>query len=168
MLVSQNFVLRDKTGFRTAGHKYGHVRKPIIVKTYICVFVSLSVKAIHLELVSDLTSEAFIACLRRFVSRCGYPSLLWSDHGTNFVGANRELKELNDILKEQKAQKSISEFCSAKNIEWKFIPEHSPHFGGIWEAAVKSFKNHLKRIVGEVKLTFEVRVPTIFVVVSSL
>ena len=72
-----------------------------------------------------------------------------------FVGANRELKELTDILKEQKAQKSISEFCSAKNIEWKFIPEHSPHFGGIWEAAVKSFKNHLKHIVGEVKLTFE-------------
>ena len=69
----------DKTGIDYAGPiyiKYGHVRKPIIVKTYVCVFVSLSVKAIHLELVSDLTSEAFIACLRRFVSRRGCPSLL--------------------------------------------------------------------------------------------
>ncbi len=53
-------------------------------------------------------------------------------------------------MKEQTTQKTISEFCAAKH-----IPERSPHFGGIWEAAVKSFKNHLKRIVGNVKLTYE-------------
>ena len=45
--------------------KYGYVRKPTIVKAYACIFVSLSTKAVHLELVSDLTSDAFIACLRR-------------------------------------------------------------------------------------------------------
>ena len=71
--------------------KYGHVRKPVIVKAYVCVFVSLAVKAVHLEQVSDLTSDAFITCLRRFVSRHGYPLLLWSDHGTNFVGAKNEI-----------------------------------------------------------------------------
>ena len=58
-------------------------------------------------------------------------------------------------MREQKIQKSISEFCTAWNIEWRFIPEHSPHFGGLWEAAVKSFKTHLKRVVGSVKLTYE-------------
>ena len=72
--------------------KYGKVRKPTIVKAYICVFVSLSVKAVHLEAVTDLTSEAFIAALRRFIARQGYPTLIWSDNGTNFVGANREIK----------------------------------------------------------------------------
>ena len=73
--------------------KYGMVRKPTIVKAYICcVFVSLSVKAVHLEAVTDLTSEAFIAALRRFIARQGYPTLIWSDNGTNFVGANREIK----------------------------------------------------------------------------
>ena len=75
--------------------KYGTVRKPTVTKTYICVFLSLSVKAIRLELVSDLTTGAFIASLRRFVARRGKPSLIWSDHGSNFVGAARELKELS-------------------------------------------------------------------------
>jgi len=56
--------------------KYGHVRKLTIVKSYICVFVSLTVKAIHLELVSDLTTDAFIACLRCFISHRGIPSLI--------------------------------------------------------------------------------------------
>uniref|UniRef100_A0A1X7UCG2 Integrase catalytic domain-containing protein n=1 Tax=Amphimedon queenslandica TaxID=400682 RepID=A0A1X7UCG2_AMPQE len=61
--------------------KYGHVRRPVIIKSYISVFVSLNVKAVHLELVSDMTSEAFIACLRRFVARHGHPNqVLIGDH----------------------------------------------------------------------------------------
>ena len=148
----------EKVGIDYAGPfyiKYGSVRKPTIVKGYVCIFVSLSVKAVHLELVSDLTSEAFIACLRRFVARRGKPSLIWSDHGTNFVGANRELKEFVEFLEHQKTQGIISEFCSTHNIEWRFIPERAPHFGGLWEAAVRSMKAHLKRVVAEAKLTFE-------------
>ena len=64
----------DKVGMDYAGPfyiKYGHVRKPTVVKTYASVFFSLSVKAVHLELVSELTTEAFLACLRRFISRRG-------------------------------------------------------------------------------------------------
>ena len=53
--------------------KYGYVRKPTIVKAYVSVFVSLSIKAVHLELVSDLTSDTFIVCLRRFIARRGSP-----------------------------------------------------------------------------------------------
>ena len=135
--------------------KYGFVRKPTIVKAYICVFVSFSVKAVHLELVSDLTTEAFLATLRRFIARRGKPSTIWSDHGTNFVGAARELKELTEFLKGQEVQNLISKFCSAQNIQWRFIPERAPHFGGLWEAAVKGVKIHLKHVVSNVKLTFE-------------
>ncbi len=59
-------------------YKYGRVRKPVLVKAYIiCVFVSLTVKAVHLELVTDLTSQAFLASLKRFISRHGLPSLIW-------------------------------------------------------------------------------------------
>ena len=130
--------------------KLGHVCKPTILKAYVYVFVSLTVKVVHLELVSDLTTEAFIASLRMFVARRGKPSLLWSDHGSNFVGAVPKLK---DFLHQQGTQGAISDFCSTHNIVWKFIPEHAPHFGGLWEAAVKSTKHHLKRIVGSEKLT---------------
>ena len=135
--------------------KYGHVRKPTVVKSYICVFVSLSVKAVHLELVSDLTAEAFISTFRRFIARRGKPSLMWSDHGSNFVGAQKDFKHLIDFLEDQKTQGAISQFCSSQRITWKFIPERSPHFGGLWESCVKSVKHHLKRILSTVKLTFE-------------
>ena len=135
--------------------KYGHVRKPTVIKAYVCVFVSLSVKATHLELVSELISDAFIAALRRFIARRGKPSLIQSDHGSNFVGAKKELQELATFLEDQKTQGQISRFCTSQKIRWKFIPERSPYFGGIWEAAVKSLKFHLKRVTANVKLTFE-------------
>ncbi len=80
--------------------------------------------------------------MEAFIARRGHPSLLWSDNGTNFVGAKRELKELYEFLAKQKSDRIISEFCSARGIEWRFIPERAPHFGGLWEAAVKSTKAH--------------------------
>ena len=81
---------------------------------------------------SDLTREAFLAALRRFISRRGKPSLLWSDHGSNFVATVAALKELSSFLQQQVTQGIISDFCSTRNIVWKFIPEHAPHFGGLW------------------------------------
>jgi len=60
-----------------------------------------------------------------------------------------------EFLCDQKTQSTISKFCSVEGIQWKFIPEHAPHFGGIWEAAVKSVKTHLRRVISNYKLTFE-------------
>ena len=85
-------IVFENTGVDYAGPvytKYGYVRKPTVVKSYVCVFVSLSVKAVHLELVSDLTSDSFVAALRRFIARRGNPKVIWSDHGTNFIGAKK-------------------------------------------------------------------------------
>ena len=151
-------VVFEHVGLDFAGPLYlkrGSVRKPTILKSYVCVFVSMSVKAVHLELVSDLSTESFIACLRRFVARRGKPSSMWSDHGTNFVGANRVLKELYAFIRSTKTEEAISDFCSTQGITWHFIPERAPHFGGLWEAAVKSFKTHLTRVIGNSKLNFE-------------
>jgi hypothetical protein len=151
-------VVFEHVGVDYAGPLYlkrGSTRKPVILKAYVSVFVSMSVKAVHLELVSDLSTEAFIACLRRFIARRGKPTSMWSDHGTNFVGANRVLKELQVFLLSEKAEEAVGNFCSTQGIKWHFIPEKAPHFGGLWEAAVKSFKAHLRRVLGNHKLEFE-------------
>lgn len=104
---------------------YGHVHSEGLY----CVFVSLTVKAVHLEVVLDLTTDAFLAALRRFIARRGKPTLIWNDNGSNFVGADREIKNLFKFLRQQKTKFVVSEFCSTQGIEWKFIPQHSPH---IW------------------------------------
>jgi hypothetical protein len=76
-----------------------------------------------------------------------------SDNGMNFVGANSELRALYDFLKMQHS--SIANFCSSQRIEWSFIPEKSPHFGGLWEASVKSAKSHLKRVTNKINFAYE-------------
>ncbi|GFX26563.1 integrase catalytic domain-containing protein [Trichonephila clavipes] len=121
-------------------------------KCYICVFVCLATKAVHLEVVSDLTSKVFIACLKRFVARRGKPSEIFCDQGTNFYGASRELrKEFHQLMKED----AVHQFLVTDNITFHFNPPSAPHFGGIWEATVKSSKFHLNRVVGVTSLTFE-------------
>ena len=118
----------------------------------------MSVFLCHCQLrlsVSDLTTEAFIATLRRFVSRRGKPLVIWSDHGSNFIGAAKELKDLFEFLNQKCSRQIVSQFCSNQNIQWDFIPKRAPHFGGLWEAAVKNFKTHLKRVTTNVKLTYE-------------
>lgn len=68
---------------------------------------------------------------------------------------NNELRELHDLLQSDDHKSKVYTLLSDKQIEWRFIPPHSPHFGGLLEAAVKSFKRHLKRVVGNELLTFE-------------
>ncbi|XP_024882812.1 uncharacterized protein LOC112461708, partial [Temnothorax curvispinosus] len=124
-------------------------------KAYIAVFVCFATKALHLELVSDLTTDAFISSLKRLISRRGKPERMYSDNATTFVGAQRQIKEFYDFLKTEQAQNSIEHFLRDQQTEWHFIPPNAPHFGGLWEAAVKSAKFHLTRIVGTANLTFE-------------
>lgn len=117
-------------------------RKPILTKAWVCIFVCLGIKAVHLELVTDLTTNSFLECFRRFVARRGRPAKVFSDNGTAFVGAS---KEIIKFLKKEK--EIISESLSNDSIEWKFIPPRAPSFGGLWEAGVKSVKHHLKRVI---------------------
>lgn len=112
-------------------------------KAYLCLFVCFATRAIHLEIASDLSSDTFIAALKRFVSRRGRCSDIHSDCGTNFVGANREL---NSLLKTA---------AEGQGIRWHFNPPSSPHFGGLWESGVKSVKTHMARVIGGQILTYE-------------
>ena len=128
--------------------KEGRGKGKRTTKSYICLFICLSTKAVHLELVGDLTSDSFLSALKRLISRRGNISFVLSDNATNFVGARKELQQLfkSEIFKNKLAN---------ENIMWKFIPPRAPNFGGIWEAGIKSVKNHIKRVIGENHLTYE-------------
>ena len=119
-------------------------------KAYIAVFVCFGTKAIHLELVSDLSTATFLSALKRFIARRGNIAHIYSDNATNFVGANRELQQLKQII-----TPSNIDLVRDTNITWHFSPPRAPHFGGLWESAVKAVKTHLKRIIGETILNFE-------------
>ena len=120
-------------------------------KVYLCLFVCFATKAIHLEIVTSLSTPDFIACLRRFIARRGLPSDFFSDNGTNFVGASNELRKLLELVKTE----SVKNFVAENKCKWNFIPPSSPHFGGLWEAGVKSAKSHLRKIVGSTPLSLE-------------
>ncbi|XP_063839096.1 uncharacterized protein LOC135088143 [Ostrinia nubilalis] len=123
-------------------------------KGYVAVFVCMSTKAVHLELVSDLTASAFLAALRRMTARRGVPGHIYSDQGTNFIGANNILQQELAQLQSSFNQEFMTEVANM-GIEWHFNAPSWPSAGGLWEAAVKSLKYHMKRVIGEQKLTFE-------------
>ncbi|XP_035220692.1 uncharacterized protein LOC118193680 [Stegodyphus dumicola] len=105
----------------------------------------------HLEVVSELTTEAFLACLRRFLPERSKPAVIWSDNATNFKGARNILNAYNDICKSN----PIQGFSAEEGIQWKFIPPASPHFGGLWEANIKSVKRILLRVAKSAIMNFE-------------
>ncbi|XP_066590626.1 uncharacterized protein [Prorops nasuta] len=152
--VSRSFTF-EHTGVDYAGPfsvKLHHGRNAKAIKCYVAVFVCLSTRAVHLELVSRLDTEAFLAALTRFISRRGKPAVMYSDNGLNFQGADAELKRAYRCsLEAARAQNTDS----ISKIEWKFIPVATPHWGGLWESAVKSMKHHLKRSLGIFVPNFE-------------
>lgn len=133
--------------------KEWRTRNPIIHKGYVCIFICLSTKAIDLQLVSDLSTKEFINALKRFISRRGKCLQMFSDNGTNFQGANNELKAAYNLFKNN--MNNLSDFANTEGFEWHFIPPSSPHWGGIWESGVKMVKHHLKRVLGNNILTYE-------------
>jgi len=102
-----------------------------------------------------LTTEAFLAVLRSFIARRGKPRTIYSDNGTNFQGASNELNEIYNMLHTSSQMTRIQDFLISDGYDWKFIPPHAPHTGGLWEAAVTSMKYHRRRKLGSNIATFE-------------
>jgi len=117
------------------------------LKRYGCLFTCLNTRAVHIELLTSMDTDAFINGLRRFMSRRGKPELIRSDNGTNFVGAQRELKELS--------QQRIGDYLRKNETEWVFSTPTASHHGGVWERMIKSVKIVLYFITKEQVLTDE-------------
>ncbi|XP_055615022.1 uncharacterized protein LOC129761329 [Toxorhynchites rutilus septentrionalis] len=102
----------------------------------------LTVRAIHLEIAHSLTTDSCILAIRNFIARRGAPLEIISDRGTNFIGANRELKE---ALQQVNHNKLMEHFITT-DTKWSFNPPGSPHFGDAWERLVQSVKKALAHI----------------------
>lgn len=123
-------------------------------KGYIVIFICLSTKAVHLEVVSDMTSEAFIAALKRMIGRRGNVGVIYSDNGTNFVGAKSILEIDGEDAKKQ-FRDDIKNYLAIHNTKFVFNPPAAPWMGGIWERNIRSLKTHLRKVVLDRKLTYE-------------
>ncbi|XP_029161120.1 uncharacterized protein LOC114932873 [Nylanderia fulva] len=112
----------------------------------------MTTKALHLDAVSDYTTASFLAAYHRFTARRGIPHAMYSDHGTTFQGADQELTASFHAATRDPA---FQNYIAQENTAWHFIPPAAPQFGGLWEAAVRSVKHHIKRAIGTHTLTFE-------------
>ncbi|XP_058827294.1 uncharacterized protein LOC131687237 [Topomyia yanbarensis] len=147
----------SRTGIDYCGPVYikSTNRKTAPAKAYIALFVCFSTKAVHIELVGDLSTSAFMSALRRFVARRGRPEHLFSDNATNFIGAKNELHALYKMLTNHTEIDRIATSLATEGITWHMIPPRAPNFGGLWEAAVKVAKRHLVRQLGNTVLFYE-------------
>lgn len=142
----------NATGVDYAGPitlKSTRTRQVNTIHAYICLFVCMSTRALHLEVVTSLSTETFFMAFTRFTARRGPVKSMYSDCGTNFVGASRLFTSTADY------QHQLSSHLSTLGIKWHFNPPSSPHFGGLWEAGVKSVKTLLYKTLGTHRLTYE-------------
>lgn len=124
--------------------RIGTKRTRTTMKTWVAIFVCMSTKAVHIELAENLSADAFLNAYSRFTGRRGQCHHLYSDNGTSFTGADRKLQS---DLAEWHSAYTLQQLAN-KDTNWHFISPGAPHQGGLWEAAVKSAKRHLLRVVG--------------------
>jgi len=129
------------TGVDLAGPLFLRDKKKVWIVLYTCAVY----RCVVLDLVESLSSEAFINSLERFINTHGRPNTIYSDNGTNFVGAENMFKKLN--------WKNIENKSLVKQIQWIFNPTTAAWWGGWWERLVRSVKGLLRRMLGRATLT---------------
>ena len=113
------------------------------MKHYRCLFLCLTLRATHIEVVESLETHSFISALHRFIR--GKPRVIISDNGTNLCGGERELREAVDSWNQQK----INSFLHQRNIDWKFNPPGASDMGGVWERIIRSVRKVLRVLLRE-------------------
>lgn len=133
------------------------------LKRYGVLFTCMTSRAVHIEVASSLDTDSCIDALRRFICRRGQVKLIRSDNGTNFVGAQRELKEALCILNQHRIQEALLQ----KGIKWSFNPPGASHHGGVWERLIKSVRQVLYSVLKQQTLDEE-RLQTLLCEVEAI
>ncbi|GBN75964.1 hypothetical protein AVEN_139256-1 [Araneus ventricosus] len=138
------------TGIDFAGPLYVRNSKSLDT-AYIALFTCSTTRALHIELVSDLTTDKFLMALQRFVGRRGLPHTIYTDNATTFHAANRELISLWNSL----ASTKVQQFYAINGIKWKFIVPRAAWWGGWWERFIGLTKQCLRKSLGRALLDEE-------------
>ena len=117
-------------------------------KTWICLFTCCVVRAVHLEIVTDMSTKTFIQCLKLFAARRGMPRKFISDNGRTFKAAAKFLKT---VFRDEE----LVDHLAGIGIEWVFNIERAPWWGGVFERMVRSTKRCLKKMIGQSKLSLD-------------
>ncbi|XP_055591272.1 uncharacterized protein LOC129743311 [Uranotaenia lowii] len=120
-------------------------------KRWVALFTCMTTRAVHLEVAYNLTTESCKMAVRRFVRRRRSPIEIFSDNGTNFVGASREL-----ALQIRRINEGCADTFTSARTRWVFNPPSAPHMGGVWERMVRSVKVALNTLTDGGRLTDEI------------
>lgn len=133
------------------------------VKRYGVIFTCMASRAVHLEVAHSLTTDSCINAIRRFVCRRGPVRQMRSDNGTNFIGAERELREALATIDHDR----IHHVLLAKEIDWIFNPPAASHHGGVWERLIRMVRKVLFSVLQQQTLDDE-NLETIFCEVEAI
>ena len=148
--VSSGCPAFTSVGLDYAGPIFSKVGRSL-AKRYLCVFTCMATRAVHLEIAHSLDTQSCLQALQRFIGRRGSPRDVYSDNGSNFVGAARELKEAISKWNQSLINKTLCQ----KGISWHFNPPAASHQGGVWERVIRSVRRILTALAGERVLTDE-------------
>ena len=123
-------------------------------KAWICLFTCFVTRAVHLNIVLDMSTETFIRCLKRFAAQRVLPQRFISDNGKTFKASSKFLKS---VLKDD----IVCDYLAEKGCEWTFNVERSPWWGGAFERMVQSTNQCLRKMVGQASLTHDKLITTV-------
>ena len=111
------------------------------VKVYLCLFTCATTRAVHLEIVQDLTAEMFLLAFRKFAGRRSLPTIMISDNGSTYLSAANQLRSLMELSE-------VKEELGKRGVSWRFIPKKAPWHGGFWEGLIGLTKTAIKKVLG--------------------
>ena len=120
---------------------------PVVVSIKV-LFTCCVTRAVHLDLVTDMTASTFIRCLRRFAARRGTPALIVSDNAKTFKASEKLLRQLHE-------NREVREHLESNRIDWRFNLERAPWWGGFYERLIGTAKRCLRKVLGNARLNVD-------------
>ena len=117
-------------------------------KVWICLYTCCMVRAVHLDVIPDMSTQTFIHSFKRFAARRGLSRKIVSDNGKTFKSAAK-------VIKAVMSHEKVQVYLAGVGVEWVFNIERAPWWGGVFERMVRSTKRCLKKMIGQARFSFD-------------